>query len=157
MTSGKLSVSTTPIAGKVNIYHGFLYSGGVYITIDFPGAIPGTTSVSGINDKGLIVGTYGAPGGTGEFIHGFLYSGGTFTTVDAPCVDPSGLCETFITGINDSGQIVGYTPFPVEPGLYYAERGFVDNGGSFTTFAAPGTGRFDSTYVTGINDADEII
>lgn len=31
----------------------------VYSTIDFPGSI--TTTASGINDNGVIVGTYGAP------------------------------------------------------------------------------------------------
>ncbi len=47
--------------------HGFLLSGGVYTSIDFPGAI-GTIS-PGINDSGVIVGAYVAPDGT---IHGYV-------------------------------------------------------------------------------------
>ena len=47
--------------------HGFLLSGGVYTTIDFPGAI-GTLAFS-INDAGAIVGGYID---TSEAIHGYL-------------------------------------------------------------------------------------
>jgi hypothetical protein len=36
---------------------GFLYSGGVFTTINNPAALPGSTSLSGINDAGQIVGT----------------------------------------------------------------------------------------------------
>jgi uncharacterized membrane protein len=47
--------------------HGFLLSGGVYTSIEFPGAI-GTISY-GINDSGLIVGGYAD---TNEQAHGYL-------------------------------------------------------------------------------------
>src|SRR5207302_8300111 len=46
-----------------------------------------------------ILGSYGANGVS----HGFLYSGGIFTTIDDP---PFG---TVLQGINDAGQIVGFT------------------------------------------------
>jgi probable HAF family extracellular repeat protein len=49
-----------------------------FTTIDVPGAL--STSPSGINDSGQIVGGFwdGLKG------HGFLYRGGSFTTIDVP-------------------------------------------------------------------------
>src|ERR1700756_234005 len=109
-----------------------------YTTINDPAAGPGSTILSGINDVGQIVGSYGQ--------HGFLYSGGTFTPID----DPAGV----VTGpskLNDSGQIVG---------TYYdagnVAHGFLYSGGIWTTLddpaAAPGT-----TTPTGINDSGQIV
>jgi hypothetical protein len=39
--------------------HGFLYSGGIYTTLNDPAAFPGTTAASGINNLGQIVGNFG--------------------------------------------------------------------------------------------------
>lgn len=47
--------------------HGFLLSGGVFTTIDFPGAV--STEPLGVNDSGYIVGFYGD---TSLRAHGFL-------------------------------------------------------------------------------------
>jgi uncharacterized membrane protein len=153
---GQIVGSYYPEAGNVDVSHGFLYSGGTYTTIDVPGSIPGTTLVTGINDRGEIVGTYGMQSGGEELEKGFLKVGDTFTTIDAPCTDFNKLCETFVTGINDNGDIIGTTPIPVEPN-FYAERGFLYQNGAFTIFAAAGANRFDSTELTGINDADQIV
>src|SRR5437899_8917343 len=60
--------------------HGFLYSGGIYTTLDDPSATNGTF-VRGINAAGQIVGYYNNNTGT----HGFLSSGGMYTTLDDPC------------------------------------------------------------------------
>jgi hypothetical protein len=77
-------------------YDGFLYSGGVFTTIDVPGG--NATLANGINDAGQIAGYY--VDSSGE--HGFLDSSGVFTAIDAP-----GAYQTYPHGINGAGQIVG--------------------------------------------------
>jgi probable HAF family extracellular repeat protein len=88
--------------------HGFLYSNGTFITLDYPGATNGTFAY-GINNQGQIVGYYSdfddIHGGGG--IHGFLYSGGTYTTLDDPLAATVTTSGTEAFGINDAGQIVG--------------------------------------------------
>jgi probable HAF family extracellular repeat protein len=79
--------------------HGFLYSGGQYVTLNDPLGTAGTIAL-GINRFGQIVGDYGDSSG---HQHGFLYTGGKYITLD----DPLGT-STVATGINDRGQIVGY-------------------------------------------------
>src|SRR5512132_2885782 len=77
--------------------HGFLLSGGTYITLDDPLATIGTAAL-GLNATGQIVGYYQNANG----YHGFLYSGGIYTTID----DPANV-QTRPTGINNNSQIVG--------------------------------------------------
>jgi probable HAF family extracellular repeat protein len=80
--------------------HGFLLTReGRYILIDNPNAAPESTSATGMNDRGQIVGVY--EDGTGT-THGFLLIGGTFTDVDFPGAD-----FTNCRGINNAGVIVG--------------------------------------------------
>jgi uncharacterized membrane protein len=79
-----------------NERHGFLDVGGVFTTIDVPGA--SGTAAYGINGAGRIVGTYADSSGG----HGFLDVGGVFTTIDVP-----GASGTGARGINGAGQIVG--------------------------------------------------
>ncbi|MBV8441001.1 MAG: hypothetical protein JO312_10670, partial [Hyphomicrobiales bacterium] len=62
-------------AGNV---HGYIYSGGKYVTFDAPGSIAGT-SLNGINDFGQTVGT-AAFGSTGQG-ETFLYSQGKLTKI----------------------------------------------------------------------------
>ena len=80
--------------------HAFLYSGGTYTTIDDP--LGKSTVAYGINDAGQIVGYYTDNNNRN---HGFLYSGGGYTTIDSPV---TGTLDTFATGINDGGHIVGW-------------------------------------------------
>jgi probable HAF family extracellular repeat protein len=90
------------------VAHGFLYSGGSYITLDDPLATGGTY-LSAINNTGQIVDYYND--GSGQ--HGFLYNHGSFTTLD----NPLGV-GTSLTGINDYGQIVGnYGITPTAPAI----------------------------------------
>ncbi len=76
---------------------------GTYTQIDYPGAT--STTVSGLDSAGDLVGSYVDAGGT---YHGFLLSNDAYATIDYPGArrgtDPS--------GINDVGQIVGYAPGP---------------------------------------------
>ena len=77
--------------------HGYSLAGGVYTTIDVPGA--SLTRATGINDSGQIVGDYQ----DGKGFHGYLLdSNGTFTRLDVP-----GAASTHAYGINDNGLIVG--------------------------------------------------
>jgi probable HAF family extracellular repeat protein len=89
-------VGTYSVTGETG-QHGFLYSGGVFTTLDVPLAT--NTSAVDINDRGQIVGEYGDNRGT----HGFVYSDGVYTTLD----DPSATFATTARGINNRGQIVG--------------------------------------------------
>jgi hypothetical protein len=83
--------------------HGFLENGGVFTSIDFPGAR--TTELFAINDRGEIVSFY-------DGVHGFLFSGGTSASIDVPF---SGVTGTVPLGINNRGQIVGFYESAPEP------------------------------------------
>lgn len=136
--------------------HGFLLSGGVYTTVDHLGAasdgfsfsgLPGGTALSGINDAGEIVGSYG----DGTATHGFLYANGTFSGID----DPLGTA-TIATGINNLGQIVG--DYQDSDGN---QHGFLYSNGTYTTVDNPlaEPGPFLSqlgTSLGGINDSGAI-
>jgi|SRR6516164_7878351 len=79
--------------------HGFLYSGGVYTTLDDPqaSANAGGTSAFGISKTGQIVGGYFDSSG---LEHGFLYNGSSYSILD----DSLGTNGTEPSGINASGQ-----------------------------------------------------
>jgi hypothetical protein len=114
-------------------FHGFLYSGANYTTLDFPGGASGTTTAQGINASGQIVGSYstlfvsnGVPGFLG---HGFIYSAGSYVSFDVPSSIP--LTSTFLAAVNDRGDIVG--SYASDSGI----RGFLYSGGVFTTLDDP--------------------
>ena len=67
----------------------------------------------------------------------------TFTAIDF-----RGAKNTYLYGINNAGEIVGY----YEDGTRY-DHGFLYTGRNFTTFDVPGPG----TYPGGINDFGEIV
>jgi probable HAF family extracellular repeat protein len=123
--------------------HGFLYAGGVYNTVDVPGA--DFTSVFAVNDNGEMVGRFGDETG----IHGFLYSSGVFTTIDVSGEGVTGTVgATRAYGINTTGQIVG--DFDSSTGTH----GYVYNNGVFTVIDFPGG---YSTSAFGINDTGTIV
>ncbi len=62
-----------------NWSHNFLYSGGVFTTIDVPWATS-NWGANGINDSGAVVGSYGDVTGR----PGFLYIRGNFTPINVP-------------------------------------------------------------------------
>lgn len=81
--------------------HGFLLSGGVFTTIDFPGAA--VTEARGIGPGGDIVGTYRLPGEPALNFHGFLRSAdGEFRPVDYP-----GHTSTMTQRILPDGTMLG--------------------------------------------------
>jgi probable HAF family extracellular repeat protein len=121
------------------VNHGFLYSGGAYTTIDYPGATE--TFAYGINNNGQIVGTFGDA--TGD--HGYIDTGGSFAAINVP-----GGTDTVVEGINDKGQIVGNF-FDTAS----IEHGFLYTGGSFTEIDL--LGQTTAIYPTEINDQGQIV
>jgi uncharacterized membrane protein len=91
---------------------GFLLSGGSYTTLNDPAITsPPTgsghyTAATRINASGQIVGYYNL-----SPTRGFLYSTGTYTNVDTGAIQGG----TFAKGINDAGQIVGYSYSIIPP------------------------------------------
>ena len=132
-----------------NGLHGFLYSGGTFTTIDYPGS--GDTNLWGINNYGDIVGDRNN--------QGFLYSGGNFSDIVDPLQTQN---ETIAYGINDPGQIVGFFPYfpPNAPATGW--YGFIDSAGTFTSLNDPldGVCGYSPTICTplyGINNTGEIV
>jgi probable HAF family extracellular repeat protein len=121
-------------------YAGFLYSSRTITTFQDPVAVPGSTFANGINNEGSIVGYYQ---NSASVAHGFLYSGGTFTTLD----DPLATGGTYLTGINDTGQIVGSYIGAT------GQHGFLYDNGTFTTLDNP----LGVTEIAGINDSGQIV
>ena len=122
--------------------HGFLYNGGTFSPIDFPGSNVSNTTPYKINDSGTIVGVYRIMGGPGN---GFLLSGGTYTTINFP-----GGVGTHLNGINNAGDIVGQ----YKDALGGPHHGFLDSGGTFTTIDFPGA---TDTIATGIDNSGNIV
>jgi YD repeat-containing protein len=92
----------------------------------------------GINDDGVIVGTYTA----GGHDHGFERdAAGNVTTINVP-----GASDTYLNGINNAGQIVGFSSI----------GSFVrDAAGNYTMIGVPGTSATFFAY--GINNAGQIV
>ena len=78
-----------------------------FTTIDVPNAL--STSASGINPRGDIVGSYVD---ANRRAHGYLLRDGVFTTIDFP-----GAAGTEARGIGPSGDIVGTYWLPGEPAV----------------------------------------
>jgi probable HAF family extracellular repeat protein len=71
-----------------------------FTILDVPGSSNASAIALGINAAGQIVGSYSD---AAYLHHGFLYDQGSYTTLDVP-----GANYTHASGINDSGQVVGY-------------------------------------------------
>ena len=123
-----------------NHMHGYIYSGGTYTAVNYPGAA--ATAALGINDNNDIVGLYLLPNASAT--HGFLRHNGVFTTIDFP-----NSTSTAATGINNAGSLVG-SYFGNSPG----EHGFLLKNGTFTTIDAPllNPGDLPDTELNGINN-----
>lgn len=133
---GTMVGSVTGWAGDVQ--YGLVYQNGTATTFSDPLAHNETQAIA-INDLGQIV-------GESDFGGSFLYSGGAFTRIVDPLAGSNGW--TNVTGINDSGEIVG---------TYYDgvhQHGFLYQGGNYTTINGPsGT----DTQINGINNLSQIV
>jgi uncharacterized membrane protein len=81
--------------GTPFVQPGFLYANGVFTTLN----IPGSVDIANINNVGQIAGTF--DDATGQ--HGFLLTGNDLTIIDVP-----GASNTYVSGINDFGEVAGY-------------------------------------------------
>jgi hypothetical protein len=126
-----ISNSGTIVGTYNNHGHGFVFSGGTYTTLDFPGA--NVNSLGGVNDSGQIVGFY--TGGAFPSPVSFLWDRGVYTTLSFAA-----------TAINDRGDIVGSAGY---------HGVLLDASGNYTTIDFPGAGG-NGTTLTGINDRGQI-
>ncbi len=124
--------------------HGFLWEGGRFTSIDFPGDWETFTVADGINDFGNIVGWYMS--GPASMGRGFFYTGGGFTPFDFPDA-----WETSIEGINDSGAVVGWYQGEGDPNNMI--HGFLYEGGAISFDFPGGFG----TQAHGINNSGAIV
>jgi pimeloyl-ACP methyl ester carboxylesterase len=94
-----------------------------FTRIDEPNAVRGTV-LTGINDKGAIVGMLIDVNGVQ---HGFSLSGGNFASVE-----PAGAVRSMLSGINNAGQMSGWYSPPQNFGQL--QYGFVFDGMNFTIY-----------------------
>jgi hypothetical protein len=136
-------------ADDTGTYRSFLRSRrGAFTAIENPRA-SGTspygsgTAVYGINDRGVVAGSYAA-GGT---VHGFVRDqNGKFRTVDYP-----GAAETGLSEINERGQVLGAYGDDVGSGL---PHDFVLGGGDSSAIEFPGA---SESFVDDVNNRGEIV
>jgi len=130
--------------------HGFVLTQGQFAFVNAPNADSSGTYVSGVSNSGGIVGTYASALDGKD--HAF--SGPQFTDIVFPST--SAKLNTFGTGINTAGQIVGYYQSNLCPSPQdcYSLHGFVLTGGSFAKIDFPGAVQ---TVADGINDAGQIV
>jgi hypothetical protein len=86
-------------SAKTGLDTGFVYSGGKFTAVNFPKS--NGTQVTGINDKGEVVGLYLD---STNLTHGFSKIGTKYTTIDV-----TGGTNTVAWGVNNAGQITVYT------------------------------------------------
>jgi YVTN family beta-propeller protein/probable HAF family extracellular repeat protein len=110
-----------------------------YVTLDYGGGF--VTEVHGINNKSIMVGS--ANNGAGW--HAFVLQNGLFTTIDFP-----NAFETFGSGINDRGDIVGYY---LNSQQGSPSQGFLLSNGIYTSIYLPNT----NTFVGGINNVGQVV
>jgi probable HAF family extracellular repeat protein len=136
------------------VFHGFVRSPrGAVTTVDVPGA--SITSLSGINNRGALVGAYVDSRGRS---HGLLLERGALTPIDPPKaanVYPGGAnIQAF--DINDHGQIVGF--YPDRDGTFH---GFLYHRGKFTELdpprAAGNRNGFGASAAFGINNRGQVV
>jgi hypothetical protein len=134
------------VAGQFQVgptSEGFVEQGGIYNTIIFPGSA--LTVVQAINDSGVLTGDYLTNGPGPVAFYGFIESAGVYHTISPP--DPTNT-STFVSGINQSGQVVG--SFNDAAGA----SGFIYANGAYTTLNVPGA---LFTSANAINDAGVVV
>ena len=134
-------------AGTAN---GYINNHGVTTLI----SLPYGAHFSGINNSDQVVGVYQPAGPVaGNPSSGFIYQNGNFTALNFP-----GAQETSVSGINDSGEVVGtYLISTGQVGTWtysVQQGGFTYANGVYTAINAPGSSR---TVATGINDNGDVV
>ncbi len=118
-----------------------------FTTYDVPGSA--STSVEGINNSGVAVGTYTTP--SAAFLppsHGFILDqNGSLVTYDV-----ANSVYTYGKGINDSGQVVGYYNSVADPTAFH---GYIRSAaGAFSYFDVANS---FSTQINGLNDNGQMV
>lgn len=131
------------ITVSVDFEGSFVLSNGIFTPIVVPGTTQSVVVASGINNAGQIVGSFGFA----DDVQGFLDTNGVVMTFRFP-----GAIRTYPSGINDSGEIVGYYQ-----GTEAAYHGFIYRDGIFTTFDLPFAPSFLGTQTADINNAGQIV
>lgn len=151
MVGGLVEYDSSGAAIKLQ---GFIFNGKTTQTIDYPGSID--TWLTGINDRGMVIGQYTTSELTSS-TRSFLWDRGTYIPLDIPGENGR------VTGINNRGEIVGtfdgYCAIQdVNGGL-----GFVYYQGGYTCFVVPDAineqpgGRFAATFATDVNDRGQLV
>jgi hypothetical protein len=106
------SFSSVPWGGTVRAFK--RYSSGKFVSFSLPGSQ--RTEANGINDNGVIAGSYVSPGAINGALswHGFIYHNGQWATVDYP----GNNVDTFLLGISNAGLIIGEVE-PLGPPIYF--------------------------------------
>jgi len=115
-------------------------NGYTYTNVDYPGA--DKTYAQGINDLGVVVGTYYV----GDDSHAFIYDKNKEDKYSN--IDYSGATDNMAYDINDSGKIVGTYDINGEP------HSFLYDNGTYINIDFPGGG---FTEVRSINNSDTIV
>lgn len=118
--------------------YGFLYNGGVYTQLAYPGAQ--YTQANAINNAGTIVGTYGA----NNYLHSYLYENGVYKNIDVPNEN-----WTYVSAINNSGIVAGVYQ---DSSLYV--HGVLYQKGKFITIDVPGA---TVSSLNGFDDAGVVV
>jgi len=118
---------------------GFIYRTGTFQEIAFAGAEQGVFPLS-INNLGQVAGYY-VPAAGG--IHGFIWSSSGVTTIDVP-----GGTDTFVTGINDTGDLVGHYS-------QGSNRAFLFSQGAFYEITIPNTDQ--GVFPQEINNLGQVV
>jgi probable HAF family extracellular repeat protein len=135
---GQIVGSYSDAAG---VQHGFVLDDGMFTTVDAPDA-PGDTGVTDIDDGGRLVGVYGLV----KYDY-LLDERGKFSALDVPGV----VSQAIPTGLNNQGQIVGYSDEDRARSFHGFPR---DKRGRYRRIDVPGgTG----TAPTRINDDGQIV
>jgi hypothetical protein len=118
----------------------FLLHKGKFTSFSFPGADPGTTVARGINNSGVIVGSYSIA----THGHGFMVEDGQFSSIDFPGAD-----ATQAVKVNNERDIVG--TYSLTSG---ESNGFSFDKGVFKTISQPNTS-FNAVF--GVNNHDQVV
>jgi probable HAF family extracellular repeat protein len=131
--------------------HAFLYSSGTMTDLGTLGG--GVSYATAINNIGQVVGLSDTAGDVAD--HAFLYTGGTM--IDLGTLPGTSISEAH--GINDNGQIVGYTETPTGSGGFLPYHAFIDSDGIMTDLNSliPANSDWDLINAEGINNSGQIL
>jgi hypothetical protein len=135
--------------------NGFAQTGGTFTTVDQPGTA--FNQLLGINKSGTVAAGYSSIDPAGMTLQkAYTVSGGPsfstplFTSIDALLPKPNPGFNSQATGVNDSGEVVGF--YDTTGNAFFSA--FTDIGGVITPFQVAGD---LSTQALGVNDLGQIV